>query len=168
MTSSLRFGATLVLATTSLAVGGAAAQAQILPGRGAAGVSLGHSREAVLAKLGQPRSVTRTPGPGGFRRNSFTGLEVYTNELSRVFMIVVTGRSESLSNGLRNGSTLARLKATFPDSLRCSGESGRTSLCSLTTTWRQTGASAELSTTEFMIDRAGRVERITIYRGGGS
>lgn len=155
----------VVAAATVLLAAAGTTHARILLGRGAAGIELGQSRDAVVATLGKPRSVSRTPGPGGFKRSTYDGVEVYTDEVSHVFMIVVTGHREAFANRIRKGSTLTRLRNVFPAALRCSGESGRVSSCKVTTTWRVNGVRPESSTTEFMISRSGRVERIAIYLG---
>jgi hypothetical protein len=110
-------------AATALALwvlGGAAAQARIIPQQGMAGVKLGMSKSEVRDKLGKPRgTATGRNDFGPYTQYRYEGKIIITfqGELTMT-SISTTGRRERTKEGIGVGSTERAVRRSFPR-VRC-------------------------------------------------
>jgi hypothetical protein len=100
------------------------AAATIVPQHGMAGVELGMTRKAVVAKLGKPAKITHGNGPqGAFTSFRYRGLELTFAFNASLSQIQTRSRGERTSNGVGVGSTKNDV-AKKVRGVRCVDESG--------------------------------------------
>jgi hypothetical protein len=143
-----------ILAATALAVAlfSMSARAAIVPGRGIAGVRIGDSEAQVRGALGKPRKIVPPSWAFGAPLKGRVGF----NHARRVNDIWTTSARQSTAKGIGPGSSLGRVKRSYP-AAKCGRRPKGAQLCTLASHRRR-----DTIRTAFLL-RGGHLRLVEIY-----